>query len=62
MEELSSIAKRQEEWQETALKKSIETSPEREIITELPKQRLYTPLDLAGSDYVKDIGFPGEYP
>jgi methylmalonyl-CoA mutase N-terminal domain/subunit len=25
-------------------------------------ERLYTPLDLADSDYQQDIGFPGEYP
>jgi len=23
---------------------------------------LYTPLDLAGFDYARDLGFPGEYP
>jgi methylmalonyl-CoA mutase N-terminal domain/subunit len=27
-----------------------------------PVKRLYTPLDTAHIDYVRDIGFPGEYP
>ncbi|MEP7200606.1 MAG: methylmalonyl-CoA mutase family protein, partial [Chloroflexota bacterium] len=27
-----------------------------------PINRLYTPLDIAGMDYVKEIGFPGDYP
>lgn len=28
----------------------------------LPRKRLYTPLDTASLDYLKDLGFPGEYP
>ncbi len=27
-----------------------------------PVERLYTPLDVAGLDYERDLGFPGEYP
>ncbi len=27
-----------------------------------PVERLYTPLDIDGSDYLRDLGFPGEYP
>ncbi|MBN1518768.1 MAG: methylmalonyl-CoA mutase family protein [Spirochaetales bacterium] len=27
-----------------------------------PVERLYTPLNNAGQDYVRDIGFPGDYP
>jgi len=27
-----------------------------------PVKRLYTPLDDAGRDYARDVGFPGEYP
>jgi hypothetical protein len=33
--------------------------PERE---NLEPNRLYTPLDLEGFDYERDLGFPGEYP
>jgi methylmalonyl-CoA mutase, N-terminal domain len=28
----------------------------------IPVQRLYTPLDLQGMDYLADLGFPGAYP
>jgi methylmalonyl-CoA mutase N-terminal domain/subunit len=27
-----------------------------------PRKPLYTPADVAGSDYLRDLGFPGEYP
>jgi len=28
----------------------------------VPIERLYTPLDIADLDYIRDLGFPGEYP
>src|SRR4030067_3762164 len=28
----------------------------------VPSERLYTPIDIAGTDYLRDLGFPGEYP
>ena len=28
----------------------------------VPVERLYTPLDIADLDYIRDLGFPGEYP
>ncbi len=61
-EELAEIEKRQKEWEETTLRESLAKSPEREILSELPKQRLYTPKDVAHLDYLRDLGFPGEYP
>ena len=27
-----------------------------------PVEPLYTPADVAGLDYLRDLGFPGEYP
>ncbi|TAK34159.1 MAG: methylmalonyl-CoA mutase [Chloroflexota bacterium] len=62
MDSLPEIAGKQKEWEETAVSPSLETSPEREIVSDLPKQRLYTPLDVENLDYVKDLGFPGGYP
>ena len=56
------IKKQQKEWEDTTLKQSLEAFPEREIFSELPKKRLYTPTDLADVDYLRDLGFPGEYP
>ena len=42
-----------------AVEKTIAKNPER---AHIPAQRLYTPLDIAGTDYTDEIGFPGEYP
>ncbi len=58
----SEISAKQKEWEEGPLKEYLKEFPEREIVTELPIQRLYTPLDRANSNYVEDIGFPGQYP
>ena len=45
---------------EGVIAKAIAKFPER---ANLPGQRLYTPLDIAGADeYVEKLGFPGEYP
>ncbi len=45
---------------EGVVAKAIAKFPER---ANLPEQRLYTPLDIAGADeYVDKLGFPGEYP
>ncbi|MDX9957204.1 MAG: methylmalonyl-CoA mutase [Clostridia bacterium] len=48
------------------VEKSIAKFPERKknFVTgsSAPVNRLYTPLDTAHIDYVRDIGFPGEYP
>ncbi len=45
---------------EGVVAKAIAKFPER---ANLPGQRLYTPLDIAGADeYVEKLGFPGEYP
>ena len=39
--------------------KQVAKHPER---VGLKHKNLYTPLDLDGFDYEKDLGFPGEYP
>jgi methylmalonyl-CoA mutase N-terminal domain/subunit len=54
-------------WEETTLKQSLsDNMPEKQTqfttISSEPIQRLYTPLDQAESDYLKDLGLPGEYP
>jgi len=61
-EDLDEIAKRQEHWKNTTLKKWLEKAPEREIYSRQPSQRFYSPVDRSGSNYLDDIGFPGEYP
>lgn len=41
------------------VEKAAAKNPERQ---NLAHNRLYTPLDLEGFDYERDLGFPGEYP
>jgi methylmalonyl-CoA mutase N-terminal domain/subunit len=64
--DMSSIKAANDEWQDTTLKDQLERSPElaESFTTEsgIPVKRLYTPLDLEETEYVADIGFPGEYP
>ena len=53
-------------WEEETLKPALQMSPERETsfttVSGVPVERLYTPADLAGFDYHRDLGDPGEYP
>ncbi|KKL93450.1 hypothetical protein LCGC14_1874570 [marine sediment metagenome] len=65
-QELERIAEEKERWQETTLKKALERSSERSDTdfrtSSTQTERLYTPLDIADTDYGRDVGFPGEYP
>ena len=42
--------------------KSKGETPETQTSSNLPVQALYTPADLASSDFDRDIGFPGQFP
>jgi len=65
-EKLNEIRKARDNWQETILRPTIARRPERAdaFITTSSEgvNRLYTPADLPDIDYVRDLGFPGEYP
>lgn len=56
----------QERWEQQCLWPALERAPERDVrfmtTSSAPVERLYTPLDLAQNDYLRDIGHPGEYP
>ncbi len=60
------IANQKKQWEENTLKKVLERHPERKsefkTISDMHIERLYTPEDLVGIDYLRDIGFPGEWP
>jgi methylmalonyl-CoA mutase, N-terminal domain len=53
-------------WEAETLGPALEKSPERPALfamsTGAPVERLYTPADIAALDYVRDLGFPGEFP
>jgi methylmalonyl-CoA mutase N-terminal domain/subunit len=61
-DDLSEISTKQREWENGTLKEYLKEFPEREIFTEMPAKRVYTPLDRPHTDYLKDLGFPGEFP
>jgi methylmalonyl-CoA mutase N-terminal domain/subunit len=65
-EELNHIAGAVTEWEETTVREGSQRIPERqaEFTTQsgMPVRRLYTPLDTAHIDYLRDIGLPAEYP
>ncbi|MGE5807704.1 MAG: methylmalonyl-CoA mutase, partial [Nitrospirota bacterium] len=54
-------------WNQKVLKPSLKKLPERlpsfTTVSNLPiDEPVYTPADIAGLVYAKDLGFPGEYP
>ncbi len=65
-QKLQQLEQEARRWQEETLHNTLQRFPERqdEFITTSsePVGRLYTPLDLKDSDYLRDLGFPGEYP
>jgi methylmalonyl-CoA mutase N-terminal domain/subunit len=64
-EALASLSRAVHGWEEGPLAKVLQRQPEREgtfATSSQPVERLYTPLDIAGLDYERDLGFPGEYP
>jgi methylmalonyl-CoA mutase N-terminal domain/subunit len=63
---LEKLAAERDRWEKTALQQATARRPERreEFVTtsSAPVGRLYTPLDVADMDYMRDLGFPGGYP
>src|SRR5919199_6832670 len=61
------IAGERKRWEGTVAS-SMAKLPERvgedqfTTISGMPIERIYTPADLPGFDYMSDLGFPGEYP
>jgi methylmalonyl-CoA mutase N-terminal domain/subunit len=64
--DLKRIEQEKERWEAETLKPTLKNTPERAerftSVSMTPVERLYTPADLAGWDFVKEVGFPGEYP
>jgi len=65
-EHLEHLASAQRRWEEERLNPALERFPERRdtfiTVSGRPIRRLYTPLDVADLDYMRDLGYPGEYP
>jgi len=64
-EKLHEIRQRRDKWDKETVFKSFDRLPEKgEYATssDLKVERIYTPSELEGFDYLRDLGFPGEYP
>jgi methylmalonyl-CoA mutase N-terminal domain/subunit len=64
-EKADGVAREQARWENETLKRVLERGGERQesfATTSAETRRLYTPVDVAEVDYVRDVGFPGEYP
>lgn len=54
-----------EEWDERTVQPALKKAPERKEFktnSGLAIKRLYTPDDLTGQDYDRDLGYPGQFP
>lgn len=60
------VSEQRKHWEQETLNPSVEKLPERDIpfttVSGVEIKNLYTPADVQGLDYEKDIGWPGEYP
>ena len=64
-QKLKEIKHKKENWENETVSKSLEKLPEKgefSTSSNIPMNRIYTPLDIADFDYLRDLGFPGEYP
>ncbi|MFQ6080701.1 MAG: methylmalonyl-CoA mutase [Candidatus Bathyarchaeia archaeon] len=63
---LTEIVKERKRWEKTTVPRWVGRHPERrgEFSTSsgIPIKRLYTPEDVKNLDYLRDLGFPGEFP
>ncbi|MDQ7828401.1 MAG: methylmalonyl-CoA mutase family protein [Armatimonadota bacterium] len=65
-EALARLEAERRRWEATTLREALAARPERRerfsTISDVEVGRLYTPADVADLDYLRDLGFPGEYP
>ncbi|MDD5094129.1 MAG: methylmalonyl-CoA mutase family protein [Dehalococcoidia bacterium] len=62
LKEIQIARKQYDELVAETLKKTPEEKSEYCTDSWIPVDRVYSPIDTEGTDYVRDIGFPGEYP
>ncbi|UCE38573.1 MAG: methylmalonyl-CoA mutase family protein [Thermoplasmata archaeon] len=65
-EELNQVKEKRTLWEKNCYSKLVKDNPEQkkkfENLSWITIKNLYTPEDVAHLDYIKDLGFPGEYP
>jgi len=64
-QKLHEIRREKEKWEKETVLKSLDRLPEKgefSTSSNIPINRVYTPLDIENFDYSRDLGFSGEYP
>jgi methylmalonyl-CoA mutase N-terminal domain/subunit len=64
-EKAQTVLSRKEKWEQEIVARSFDKLPEKgEFATssDIPVDRLYTPVGVSEFDYLQNLGFPGEYP
>lgn len=65
-QDLKSLEKEKEKWEKKTVKKSLTRFKERkdQFLTNsnIPVERVYTPIEVQGLNYLQDLAFPGDYP
>jgi len=63
---LEKIKAGKQNWEQGPVQKTLAKAKEQKpvftTISGTPVERLYTPLDVAGMDYDRDLSFPGQFP
>ncbi len=63
---LEKVKAGKEKWDQGPVAKTLAKAPEQKqtftTISGAPVERIYTPLDIAGLDYDRDLNFPGQFP
>jgi len=65
-QKLNEIKEQKAVWEKKTVEKVLARFPERKkqftTSSNIPVNRVYTPLEVDGLDYSRNLGFPGEYP
>lgn len=63
---IQEIKKERDKYEKEVVERALKNVPERDRtftnLSGIEVKRLYTPEDVKGKDYLRDIGFPGQYP
>jgi methylmalonyl-CoA mutase, N-terminal domain len=63
---MDALRKRIKDWEKSVLAPVLDETPERKELFEnasgIPLKRIYTPADMSGLGYPRDLALPGEYP
>ncbi len=61
-EELEGLRRRRQQWEERVAREGVERQGPFTTVSGRPVRRLYDPTDVAHLDYLRDLGYPGEFP